>query len=55
MREVSRKVTDSLYSADEFTEGVSQESQNFVRDSGRQLDEADEHQMVKSALDYSSS
>ena len=55
MREVSEKQTGSSYSADEFTNGVSQESQNFIRNTSRTLDSNDRNQMTKSALDYSTS
>lgn len=54
MKEIPIKTLGSEYSAQEFTEGVSQETQNFIRSTGRTLDEANEYQMVKSALDYAS-
>lgn len=54
MREVPSKEQGSTYAADEFTDGVSQESQNFVRSTGRSLDESNRFQMVQSCIDYGS-
>lgn len=52
MRSVPAKATDDTYTADEFTEGVSQESQNLVLSSGQVLTAADLNQMGKAAAIY---
>ena len=55
MKEVPVKVTGSPYTAVEFTEGVSQESQNLVLNSGQTLDETNLHQMTQSVCRFGSS
>lgn len=55
MKEVPVKVADSTYTAPEFTEGVSQEAQNLVLNTGQTLDESNLHQTTQGVSKLSSS
>lgn len=54
MKEVAVKTTGSTYSAEEFTDGVSQESQNLVKNTGQTLTQLDLNQTTQSVSRLSS-